>query len=221
MALSTHFPIKVAVADYCPLIRQTICSYLQEMGSFEIAIQASDGAELIRGLQKTRELPDICVLDINMPVKNGYETVKEIKTNWPGIKILVLTLLDNEYAIVQMLKYGADGYMLKNCYPDDIRKALVSIYNVGSYENDLTIKYAKNAMRGDAHSARKITEKEMQFLSFCCSELSYKEIAQKLCVSPRTVEGYRDGLFEKLQIKSRSGLIMYAVRIGLISYCFM
>jgi two-component system invasion response regulator UvrY len=208
-------PIRVAFADACILCRTTLCTYLRDLGFFEIEIEADNGRELIQFLKTTTTLPDICVLDISMPVKNGYETIKEVRSCWPSIKFLILTSINSEYSVFEMLRNGASGYLLKNCNREELKKALVSIYDIGNYQSETTISKIHDAFNRDGKYLLKINDKEIQFLSYCCSDYHYKEIAQKMGVSPRTVEGYRDDLFEKLKVKTRTGLAMYAMSIGI------
>lgn len=215
MISSDQKPIRLAYADAYPLIRHGICSFLKESDCFEICIHAGNGEELLQWLKNNSLVPDICIIDINMPVKNGYETIKEIKTLWPFMKVLVLTEVSNEYAIVHMLRNGVNGYVLKSSYPDELTRALLSIHNTGNYYSDLTIRHVHNAV---SSNCLKINDREIQFLSYCCSDFHYKEIAEKMGVSHRTVDGYREDLFDKLKIKTRTGLAMYAVSIGLLSF---
>jgi two-component system, NarL family, invasion response regulator UvrY len=218
MTNSSQRQIRLAYADDHPLVRQGICSYLKEFGCFEIDIQADNGAELIQLLKKAKTLPDICILDISMPVKNGYDTIIEIKSYWPSMKFLILTMYDEEYAIIRMLRNGANGYMLKNCRPDELRKALMSIHLIGCYHSELTISHTHNAINGNVNNLLKLNDKELQFLSYCCSDYHYKQISEKMGVSQRTVEGYRDDLFDKLKIKTRTGLAIYAMNIGIVPF---
>lgn len=208
--------ISLAYAEDHVLIREGISSFLKEFGCFEIIIEANNGAELIHHLKKSKTLPDICILDIRMPVKNGYETITEIKSIWPIMKFLILTMFDEEYAIIQMLRSGANGYILKNCSPNELKKALISIHQLGSYHSELTINLIHNAIANN--NLLKFNEREIQFLSFSCSDLPYREIAEKMGVSLRTVHGYRDGLFDKLRLKTRTGLAMFAMNAGITPF---
>lgn len=209
--------IHIAYADHDSIVRRSIAGFICSNGRFSVDIQADNGQDLLTQIRIAPALPDICLLDINMPVKNGYQTINEIKAQWPTIKILVLTGIDKEYTIRQVVRSGANGYLLKSCEPDDLNSALISIYNTGYYVTELTSKHIFSFLESGDNPMPNITGKELNFLSLCCSDYSYNEIADILHVSPRTIHGYRDVLFEKLCIKSRTGLALFALSIGLSS----
>ena len=206
--------IHLAIADDHELFRSGISALISSFDGFKMDIEVSDGEELIKQLKKAKRLPEICLLDINMPRKNGYDTLKEIKAQWPDMKFLVLTMFNTEYAIMRMLRGGANGYTLKNCNPNELKKALTAIYETGYYHSELV----SNRIHTSLKNEDKITDKEIQFLTLCCNDCSYREIAEIMHVSPRTVEGYRDALFQKLNIKTRTGLVMYAISTGIVPF---
>ncbi len=216
MLTQTRKQIRLAYADQSVLVRHGIISFLKQSDYFEIDIQVNNGAELLNELKKQKNVPDICIMDINMPVKNGYDTIKEVKKIWPSMRILILTGVNSEYAIIQMLKNGANGYVLKTGFPEELRNALLTIFNVGNYHSELTTQHLHKAIN-TGYNIPQINDKEIQFLSYCCSDYHYKEIALKMGVSVRTIEGYRDDLFDKLNVKTRTGLAMYAISIGIIN----
>jgi DNA-binding NarL/FixJ family response regulator len=152
-----------------------------------------------------------------MPGLNGYETLKEIKRRWPEVKVLIFSMYNNEFSVMKILKEGANGYLQKNCPPRQLQRALADIYYNGIYNAESA---APQLIRLLHHkdSLPDITDREMEFLHHCCSELTYKEIAGLMHLSTRTVEGYRDALFNKLNIKTRTGLVMYAVRNGIVAH---
>jgi two-component system, NarL family, invasion response regulator UvrY len=210
--------IRLAYADHYSIVRRSISSFISSYGCFEVEIQAENGEELIRRLKVAPSLPDICILDINMPIKNGYETIKEIKELWPGMKFLVLTAINKDYTILQMIKSGANGYLLKSCEPDELYRGLTSIYKTGYFITDLTSQHIFNFLKDGQNPLSKINKKELHFLSLCCTDYTYSEIAEIMHVSPRTVQGYRDILFEKLHVKTRLGLAIFAMSIGIVSF---
>jgi two-component system, NarL family, invasion response regulator UvrY len=162
------------------------------------------------------------MLDINMPYKDGYETALYLKTNFPDIKILVLSMFDNELSIIKMLRNGAKGYILKDSEPEELSAAIDAVLRKGYYYSDLVsgkLVHAINKMDDNDNGINefvKLTPKELEFLKHVCSELTYKEIAEKMHLSPRTVEGYRDQLFFKLNLKTRVGLVLYAIKNGIV-----
>ena len=158
-----------------------------------------------------------------MPEMDGYDTAQWIKTNHPDIKILALSMYDNEMAIIRMLKCGARGYILKDSEPAELKSAIDDVMRKGFYYSELVsgkLLHAINTMDEDGSglkSMTKLNERETDFLKYACTEMIYKEIADKMFVSPRTIDGYRDALFEKLNVKTRVGLVLYAIRNGVVS----
>jgi len=208
-------PIRIAIADDHKMICDGLSSLIMTFLGFAIDIIAHDGDELINHLEVATALPHICILDISMPGKNGYDTIHYVRGRWPSIKFLVLTMHNSEHSIVRMFRLGAGGYLVKNCPVQEIVSALHSIHKTGYYHSDYTGFYMREAFRPNSRLPV-ISEREASFLDYCCTELCYKEIADKMKVSMRTVEGYRDSLFQKLGIKTRIGLAMYAISTGIV-----
>jgi two-component system invasion response regulator UvrY len=211
----------VALADDHVLIRNGLAGLINSFDEYEVVFQAANGQDFIDQLLLHSE-PTIALLDINMPKKNGYETAHFIRHNYPTIKILALSMYDNENYIIRMLKNGARGYILKDAEPTELKMALDSIILKGYHYSELVTGHLINTInKFDEDIKTKTTmllsEREMVFLQYVCTELSYKEIADKMFVSPRTIDGYRDAMFEKLNIKTRVGLALYAVKNGIVN----
>lgn len=211
---------KIALADDHILMRKGLVSLIDTFEEYKVIFQGANGQELINSLSKT-SLPHIVLLDINMPKKDGYETAYWLKTNYPEIKILALSMYDNEISIIRMLQNGARGYILKDAEPSELKAALDDIWHKGYYYSELVTGHLiKNINKTDEKNTNKnssLTGREIEFLKYCCTEMGYKEIADKMFVSARTVENYRDSLFEKLNIKTRVGLAMYAMKSGFVN----
>lgn len=210
----------IALADDHVLLRKGLASLVNDLG-YTVILEVDNGQELIDKLQAGTE-PDLVLMDINMPVKDGYEATRWIKDNKPLIKVLALSMYDDEQAILKMLKNGARGYILKDSEPGELRAALDAVANKGYYYSELvTGKLIHSINKADDDAAdgnlSKLTDREVDFLKLACSELTYKEIAAQMHLSPRTIDGYRDALFEKLNIKTRTGLAIYAIKNGLVS----
>jgi len=212
-------PIHIAVVEDVLILRRGICQLLAGNPAFRIELEAGNGRELTDRLREGGVTVDICLLDINMPEMDGHATIRVLKQEWPEIKVLVLSIYNDDYNIISMLRNGASGYVLKTCTPEELRHALEEVYERGFYHSDLVHGHLLHLLDQKKNGGvAELTEKDHQFLSYCCSELTYKEIAEKMRLSPRTVEGYRDALCEKLSVKSRTGLVMYALRIGVVPY---
>lgn len=210
-------PIKVAIADDHALFRKGLFEILSGFQEIEPIMEASTGKELLEKIAANKVKPEVCILDINMPVMNGYDTAKAIREKHKKIKILALSMYDNESNIIKMLRSGAHGYVLKDVEPDQLRNAIISIFQDGYYHSDLITNDILRASKGSGEPELALTQKELAFLKYSCSDLTYKEIADQMGLSHRTVEGYRDILFEKLNVRSRTGLALYAVKNGIVA----
>ena len=211
----------IVLVDDHTLLRIGLGQLLQSLG-FTVIFEADDGKEFINKLEKS-VLPDVVLMDINMPVMDGFETTQWLKINHPDIKVLALSMYDNESSIIRMLKCGAKGYILKDSEPAELKAAIDDLINKGYYYSDLVsgkLIHAINKIEdegSDMHTLVNLNERETDFLKYACTELTYKEIADKMFVSPRTIDGHRDALFEKLHLKTRVGLVMYAIKNGLVT----
>jgi two-component system, NarL family, invasion response regulator UvrY len=207
--------IKTAIADDHTIVRKGVIELINAFGDFEVVIEASNGRDLIQKIEKSSLQPDVCLLDVQMPEMNGYEAALELKSRWPKIKVLALSMYDNEQAVIKMLKNGALGYILKETDPKELREALLQVYEGNYYHSEVTTSSIKTNQKAGKPLEMNITEREMAFLPYCCTDLTYKEISEKMNLSVRTIEGYRDTLFQKFNIKSRSGLVVLAMSMGL------
>ena len=207
----------VAIADDHRLIAESLSHLINETPDFEVIIIANNGQVLIEELKNKKTLPDIAILDINMPVMNGVVTARELSIQFPLIKILALSMNDDEASVIQMIRSGCRGYLLKDCTQAELRKALTEIIEKGFHYSDFVtgkLFHTIHREEKNAETGIKLTEREMEFLQYAASELTYKEIATTMKLSERTIDGYREALFEKLQVKSRVGLVLFAIRLG-------
>jgi DNA-binding NarL/FixJ family response regulator len=212
----------VAIVDDHILLRNGLANLIRGLETYAVLFEANNGKDFIKQLQP-RYLPDIVLLDINMPEMDGYETALWLKRNYPGIKILALSMYDNENAIIRMMKNGAKGYILKDIDPNEFRHALDSLVRKGFYYSELItgkLIHAVNQLDDqdqDIKNLISLNEREIEFLKLACTEMTYKEIAEKMFLSARTIDGYRDTLFEKLGVKSRVGLVLYAIKNNIVN----
>jgi DNA-binding NarL/FixJ family response regulator len=212
----------VALVDDHELLRTGLSAIINSFEGFKVVMEAGNGKEFIDKV-KTKTAPNIVLLDITMPVMDGYETANWIKTNLPQTKVLVLSMLENDTAIIRMLKSGARGYILKDSKPKIFKDALDSVRDSGYYINDLVsnklMHYINHeeSFQGDNFALNSLSENETIFLKWICTEKTYKEIADEMCLSPRTIDTYRDNLFKKLDVKTRVGLAIFAIKNGIVS----
>jgi len=207
--------IKVALVDDHILLRNGLRGLIDSFNNCTVLYEANNGRDFINKL-KAEQIPDIVLMDINMPEMDGYETTLWVKNNHPDIKVLALSMYDNENAIIRMLRAGVKGYILKDCDPSELEYAINSIMTSGFYYTEnVTGKLVSIVSKKDSDD--ELNEREIAFLKLVCSELTYKEIADKMYKGVRTIDGYRDALFEKLNVKTRIGLVLYAIKNGIVS----
>jgi DNA-binding NarL/FixJ family response regulator len=216
--------ITLAIADDHTLLRKALVTLINDFDSCQVVIEAGNGQELIEKLQQTNMLPQVAILDINMPVMDGHATATHIARHYPNMHTLSLSMLNDEANVLKMLQAGVKGYVLKECHPDELNNAITHVARGEYFINELmTMQIGKrlNVMNTQQQQQKEpvisLTDKEKEFLQWSITDLTYKEIAFKMCISPRTVDSYRDVLFEKLQLKSRVGLAIYAIKNNLVT----
>ncbi|HEX4849704.1 MAG TPA: response regulator transcription factor, partial [Puia sp.] len=206
------------IADDHTLLRKALAKLIGSFESYTVLFEADNGKE-IKNKLASHIIPDVILLDVNMPEMDGYETAKWVYKNYPQIKILALSMYSDEKTIIRMLRLGAKGYILKNIDPDELKNALDSVVKKNFYLSEYISGKIISGLHKDVDRQEDevmLTDKEKDFLKLICSEITYKDIAAQMYVSPRTVDEYRNHLFEKLKVKSRIGLVMYAIRNGLV-----
>ena len=206
--------IHVAYADDHVAVRRGIISFIEGLGGVKVTTQAANGKDLIAQLEEAGALPDVVMLDINMPEMDGFETMTVLRQQWPEIKALVLTTYNEEYYIIEMINRGANGYLLKSCHPEEIKTALTAIKQNGYYYSETATVQFFNKVRNGMAKLPHFTDNEIEFMKYCPSRLSYEEIAAKMNTTYKSVLGYRDRLYEKLDINNRVSLAMFAIQMG-------
>jgi len=211
----------VALVDDHILLRNGLAGLIGSIDNYNVLFEADNGIDFINKL-KNFPIPDIVLMDISMPAMDGYDTTQWIKQNHPQTKVLALSMYDNEQSIIRMLKCGAKGYILKDIEPDEFKTALNALVSKGFYYSEMVTGKLIHAVNKSDKSELQVknsvmlSEREIEFLKFACTEKTYKEIADAMCLSPRTIDGYRDALFEKLNARTRIGLVMYSIRNGIV-----
>jgi DNA-binding NarL/FixJ family response regulator len=210
-------PIKVVLVDDHVLLRNGLASIVSGLG-YEVLYECSNGTELVKRITKTAA-PDVVLMDINMPEMDGFDTTLWLKTHYPEVKVVALSMYDDDHAIIRMIRNGACGYILKDTHPQELKQAIDSVLQKGFHYSELVTGRLIHSIAqedADVQEGRNLSDKEIQFLKLASTEMTYKEIALEMHLSPRTIDGYRDALFEKLNIKSRVGLVLFAIKKGVI-----
>ncbi len=210
--------IDVCLVDDHTLLRKGMVEVIDGFQGYQVIGEYNNGKELVARI-KSVEIPDIVLLDINMPEMDGYETASWLHQQYPQVRVIALSMYDDEKSVIRMIKAGARGYVLKDADPGELRKALDDVMSKGYYYSDLVSGVLIHSLHSESEASQKsviINEREIEFIKLACTELTYKEIADRMCLAPRTIDGYREALFEKLNVKSRVGLVMYAIRNGIL-----
>jgi two-component system invasion response regulator UvrY len=211
---------KVVMVDDHALLRDALAKFINGFDGYSVLFQANNGRHFIQMLD-SGNLPDIVLMDVTMPLMNGFETALWVSANHPNMKVIALSMLNDERTVIRMLRSGAKGYLLKDTELDELRKAMDEVSDRGIYINDILYKnivhtingkYFQDMEENEQQVAMDLGEREKEFLRWLCTDKSYKEIATEMYLSPRTVDGYRDNLFEKLKVASRVGLVLFAIR---------
>lgn len=208
--------IKVAYAEDHAAMRESIAFYLQETSNIDVIIHAAHGKELLEKIEQSAVKPDICLLDINMPGMNGFETVAKLRNTKLDLKILILSTFTEDIYVVRMIRAGVNGYLSKSCSFEEIKKALLHLQEKGFYYSDFYMGKAATAARDDTYRFPDLTEKELQLLKYSCSEKTYAEISVSMNCTIKSVQGYRESLFRKLEVNSRVSLVLFAIRSGIV-----
>jgi len=202
--------ILIAIVDDHTLFRNGVAALMSEFEELQVVFEAENGQQMQGALAK-HPLPDVVLMDINMPVMDGYEATAWLKKNYPKVKVLALSMFEDDQAVIKMIRCGACGYVLKESKPRELLDAIKTIHTKGIYINEMVSGKLLRRV-SDNNDSPDLTKKELEFLKLCCSELTYKEMADQMFISPRTVDNYRESLFQKLNIKSRTGLVLYAIQ---------
>lgn len=207
---STH---TITIVDDHSLFAKSLEGLINMLEGFEVIFHASNGVELQEKM-KAGNIPSLILLDLNMPVMNGFETALWLKEYYPDIPFLALTMENDESSILQMIRNGARGYLLKDIYPDDLYLALNEVLEKGFYYSGKVNEVLISVLLGNKKTAEEQTLKdnEISFIKLACTEMTYKEIANEMNLSPKTIDGYRQELFNKLHLKNRIGLVIYAIK---------
>ena len=210
--------IKLGITDDHQLFLKSLSLLISSLKDFTIVVEAMNGKDLIDKLESKKIEPDIILLDVNMPIMDGVQTADYLRNHHPAIKTVALSMKDDDATIISMIRAGCCAYLLKDIHPDELDKALHEIHAKGYYNADAAnINYRRLLQHQDKQNELHLSEKEKQFLQLACSDATYKQIASTMNVSERTVDGYRENLFRKLDVQSRTGMALEAIRRNLVT----
>lgn len=212
--------IKIAIADDYKIFRDGLKVGLSADENLDVMMEADNGEDLLKALETNS--PDVILMDLKMPIMDGMETTKAVRKKYPAIKVLVVTMYEDDKFIIHMMENGANGYLLKNADPDEIRKSIYAVYENGYYFNDLVNKallkklVLKNNLKPSFNQNIELTEREQEVLKLICEEKTAAEIGKEIFLSPRSVEGIRQRLIEKVGVRNTAGLVMFAVKNNVV-----
>ncbi len=219
MEITEPSTIKVAIADDHALFRAGVKTALSQKNDIQLIAEAENGLQLLNMLKHIA--PDVILLDIQMPVMDGITTLPEIRKLYPAVKVIILSMHNDHSMISKLMEIGANSYLTKNSDPETIYLAIKTCYEQEFFFNDLTNKALLSGLRSrrlelESHEDSLLTDKELRILKLMCQEKTTREIAELVEISPRTVEAIRDKLKLKTGAKSMAGLVMYAVKHGIL-----
>jgi two-component system, NarL family, response regulator DegU len=216
-------PIKIAIADDHLLFRKGIITILGQSPNLEFVLEAINGKDLIDALAlNTTTMPDVILMDVQMPVLDGIKATEYVKEHFPSIKVLILSMHDEDNFVTHLMELGANGYLLKDTDPEEVEIAIKTVYEEDYYYGAFLTKVMHRKMLKKTIAPREtprfgvnLTERELEILRLICDGFTNAEIADKVCLSPRTVDGHRTRIMEKVGVKNTAGLVVYAVKNNL------
>ena len=212
--------IRIAIADDYKIFREGLKVGLSSDDNMDVMLEADNGEELLKGLESAT--PDVIIMDLKMPILDGMEATKQVRKKYPSVKVLVVSMYEDDKFIIHLMENGANGYLLKNAEPDEIRRSIYAVHENGYYFNDLVNKallkklVLKNNLKPSFNQNVELSERELEVLKLICEEKTATEIAKEIYLSPRSVEGIRQRLIEKVGVRNSAGLVMFAVKSGLV-----
>ena len=210
--------ISIGIADDQKLFLKSLATLINSFTSCDVVAEALNGEDLLRKLATLESLPDILLIDVSMPIMDGIQTAKNVSQKYPLIKMAALSSKDDDPSIINMIRANCCSYLLKDIDPGELEKALLEINETGYYNADeYNRNYRRLLKKSTVYATTTISDRELKFLQFACTDLTYREIANKMYLAERTIDGYRESLFNKLGVQSRVGMALEAVRRNLVT----
>jgi DNA-binding NarL/FixJ family response regulator len=209
--------IRIGLADDHQLFLKSLSMLVSSLPGYEVVLEALNGQECLTRIRQLSAPPDILLIDLNMPVLDGHQTAKTIASEFPSVKMAALSMKSDDRSIINMIKAGCCAYLMKEIHPNELERALDQMHRVGYYNADAAnINYRRLLLFQQEEEQLSITPKEKIFMQFASSDLTYKQIAAEMSLAERTIDGYREILFKKLNVQSRVGLVLEALRRNII-----
>ncbi|MBS1604443.1 MAG: response regulator transcription factor [Bacteroidetes bacterium] len=213
-----YMRITIGIADDQQLFLQSLTLLINTFPSFEVVASALNGDLLLQRLSTMEDPPDILLLDVQMPVMDGITAAREVAARYPAIKIVALSTKDDDTTIIRMFRTGCCSYLVKDIHASELERALLEISKLGYYNADVfNINHRRLLQHTQKEEELNINDRELAFLRLACSDKTYRQIASEMHLSERTIDGYRESLFEKLNVQSRVGMALEAIRRQLVS----
>ncbi|PCI02035.1 MAG: DNA-binding response regulator [Flavobacteriaceae bacterium] len=208
---------QIIIVDDHVLFSEALKGLIDNFEEFCIQEVLGNGKELMTWFEENTEHPAVILMDINMPIMDGVEATKWLSDHHPNVKVLALSMDDHETTIIRMLRAGAKGYLLKDIHPKILRQGINDVIEKGVYYTEQVTKTILNTYQpNNGTSAVLLKPRELEFLKLACTDKTYKEIASDMCLSPKTIDGYREALFAKLEVRNRIGLVLYGIKEKLV-----
>ncbi|PLK44746.1 MULTISPECIES: response regulator transcription factor [Emticicia] len=215
--------IKIAIADDQILFRKGMAAIINNLDKMEIILEADNGKTLLDAIKTAEVKPDIVLLDLSMPELNGIETTRILHSDYPDIRIIVLSVHSDDRFVAHLMELGINGYLFKNVEPAEVEKAIVTVIEKGFYFNEVFLKTMKDRLTGKKprllipqNIPSTLTQRELEVLDLICRQYTAQEIAEKLFISIRTVDGHRNNLLEKTGVRNTAGLVVFAIKNNLL-----
>ena len=215
--------IKVGLVEDQLLFRQGIKAIIGQWENCEVTFESPDGHSVIERLERAEELPNVMLVDFNLPKNgqkefSGLDVLMELSAEYSDIKVIILSVIDDSYIIAQCIEMGASGYLLKDSDPEEVHEAIEAVYIRGSYINAEALKAIQGKMAGKVKKPtnEELSSREIEVLELVCQQMTADQIGDKLYISPKTVNGHKNNLLQKTGSKNMAGLVMYAVKNGIV-----